>query len=289
MKTMLILVIVCGLMSPVYCQQSTSNATTTDVDNSFGILELFDGVPLYLNRVYNSALDNFDIRDYVPLEGHYVSDSPLIIKKSIDGNTLTIQKGSRYTIALHKTKIPGEFRVPNKFGYKSSKKRDISAKILADGSLQFSYTEKFPSRNVYKYDHYEILGFGVRISSRIMDSHLINKDIRITNYYETKEEHEKTDFQRSLRIISLGETAEALNSYFRFAARGGTYIKITIHNTRNKGNAYVTLYGVDGEVIKETEGKGTLDIFYRVPEDGFYYISTMKDDEDELLITLTEQ
>lgn len=299
MKTTLILVIVCGLMGSAFCQQSTANIGNTDADNSFGILELFDGVPLYLNRVYSnleradSNLDDLDNRAYVGLDGGYSWDTPLIIKKSIDGNTLTIQKGARYTIELHKTKIPGEFKVPNKFGNKGSKKRDISAKIVADGSLQFSYTEKFPSRNVYIYEYYEISGLCLKVSSRIMDPHLMNKDIRKTNYYETKEEHEKTShpypIQKDLRIISLGETAEALNSNFRFAAAGDTKIKITALNTRNTGDMYVTLYGIDGEVIKETEGKGTLNIFFKIPEDGFYYISTMKDDENRLLITLTEE
>lgn len=286
MKAALILIILYGLMESAFCQQSTANRVNTDTDNSFGILELFDGVPLYLNRVYDKK-DHLQNRAYVPL--HEVD--ALIIKKGIDGNSLIIKRAPpyAYTIELHKTKIPGEFKIRKKFGNEYSRKRDISAKILADGSFQFFYTEKFPFRNVYSYEYYEISGLGLKFRYHRIDPNLKAKESTGTYYYETKNEHEKTGNQGDPRIISLGETAEALNTNFRFAAAGGTKIKITTLNTRNNGNAYVTLYGIDGEIVKEAEGKGTLNISYKIPEDGFYYISTMKDDEDQLLITLTEE
>ena len=157
MKThILILLIVATNLFSVYANAQvnlTNNGQYTDP--TFGVLELFDGTPLHLNRMY-SDLDKLDIKAYVPLEGHYEWHTPLLIKKSKDGNSLIIQKGNMYTIELHKTNIPGTFKVPARFGNKDSRKRDISAKILADGSFQFSYTEKFPSRNVYNDEFYEI-------------------------------------------------------------------------------------------------------------------------------------
>jgi hypothetical protein len=68
-----------------------------------------------------------------------------------------------------------------------------------------------------------------------------------------------------------------------------TKIQITAVSTGKNGQAYVTLYGIDGELIKEAEIKGALSLSYVIPEDGFYYISTMVEKGGELKITLEEK
>ncbi len=273
MKTyiLIVLIVASNLFSTHTFAQDSQTSKVQTADNSFGILELFDGIRLYHNRSYAKE---YNFTNHVPFN----EAEKLQINKSRDGKSVTITQGSWLQVTIYKTKTPGVYNHSKRFSYQISKYRYSgkveSIKFLNNGALQINVK----NRNSIVLD---IAGLGLKLSSE-----------NNIAYYETEDEHKKSsleDFQRP-RIISLGETINAWDSAFRFAAIEGTLIKITaVNHEKNIGNAYVTLYGINGEVVKRVEGKDAFSLTHKIPETGFYYISTMKDDKSFVKITLTEE
>jgi len=272
---LILLIFAISLLSIHTHAQNTQTNPGLTTDNSFGILELFDGMTLYNHRVYRV--------DAAPKE--YISMDmavPFTVKISDDRNTLII-KDVIHTLQLRKTKIPGELKARSNY-YKVT-----ATKLLEDGSLQIFYGHRNVRGPRGSYvEHYQLAGLGLKTVDYEISK---GENSAFIVYYETADEHKKTSGTDVSypRIISVGETALAGNSSFRFLAGEQTNIKITTVPAVGKGKTYVTLYDIDGEVIKEVAGRGTLTLSHVIPVNGFYYISTMVDKGDKLKITLDEE
>lgn len=273
---LILLIFATNLLSSHIHAQNTQTNTRLTTDNSFGIFELFDGMTLYNHRTYKVNDTN---AEYIPM-----GITPFTVKISDDRNSLVIKDVIK-TLQLRKTKMPGEFSVRS-FGDKYFKA--TASKFLEDGSLQifFSYKNVRGPRGSY-VEHYQLAGLGLKTVEYEISK---GENSAFNVYYETAEEHKKTSGTDVSypRIISVGETARAGNSSFRFLAGEQTNIKITTVPTVGKGKFYVTLYDIDGEVIKEVAGRETLTLSHVIPVNGFYYISTMVEKGDQLKITLEE-
>jgi len=271
---LILLIFATSLLSIHTHAQNTQTNPGLTTDNSFGILELFDGKVLFENRKHFKEKGQYYFVNYVPFN----DAEKLVINKSKDGKSITINQGIQFQVTIYKTKKPGVFehskRYKHHVGKYSFGRKVDSIKFHENGSLEIH--EKDGSRL------FEIAGIGLKMTWGSGNSYY--------HYYETEEEHKKTSGTGNSypRIISLGETALAGNSSFRFLAGEQTNIKITTVPTVGKGKFYVTLYDIDGEVIKEVAGRETLTLSHVIPVNGFYYISTMVEKGDQLKITLEE-
>lgn len=124
--------------------------------------------------------------------------------------------------------------------------------------------------------HYKLAGLGLhKVNYEISRG----EDSGYLIYYETGQERKKTSGEDDPypRIISVEETAYAGNNSFRCSDGEDSKMKVTAIPTGRNGKAYGTLYDLNGTMLKQTKGVGTLTLSIALPENGFHYIITMID------------
>ena len=272
MRKIIAVVLLLASFNMIYAQKESEEKS---VENDFGILELFIDTPLYRNRYYFSEYRG---NQQKMSETEYEWN----ISKSADGNKLTVNEAGKVYFELHKTRIVGKFAVKKFF----AKEKDTKAQLLYDGSLELKYTTRFskPTRMLFS-----VAGLSLKIVESWQD------DLKEISYYETIDEHLNSgDRNPSLLnnnsfVLAIGETRAVGNKFFRFVSAKDSKVKITLEKNESGGSASLILYDSNGKVIKEADGGGELHLYYIIPEDGFYYITTLLHNGNFRILTLNEE